>query len=192
MFIQKYRRPLVLAMALLLLAAGLWQGGTRLADARARRAVQTALDGALAGADPSLADVRFSVPYESCLFTARDIPQSAMDDQACALVADLLGSMTFVSTPGGSMNGNVVLTLPAQDGSLRIALSDADTCTAELTSADGRTQTAAYTFSAQARDALLARGGLPTIGEMKQAINRGLQEQLNDLGDSAQTDNTLR
>ena len=42
MFIQKYRRPLVLAMALLLLAAGLWQGGTRLADARARRAVQTA------------------------------------------------------------------------------------------------------------------------------------------------------
>ena len=90
------------------------------------------------------------------------------------------------------MTANVVLTLPAQSGTLRIALSDADTCTAELTSADGRTQTAAYAFSAQARDALLARGGLPTIGEMKQAINRGLQEQLNDLGDSAQADNTLR
>ena len=43
-----------------------------------------------------------------------------------------------------------------------------------------------------ARDDLLACGGLPAIAEMKDAIESDLQNQINDLGDSAKVDNKLK
>lgn len=187
----KYRRFLLPALALLLVLS-LWQGGAALKARFDRQALQRALDDALTAADPALAQVDFSVPYDSCRFTPRNIPRGGMQPADCAAARALLDSLTFAAPAPAGAGENIVIRLPAEDGALHIALSDAETCTVTLTPAEGTPRAAAYTYDPAARDALLARGDLPTIEEMKAAIQQGLQAQLENLGDSAQEGTALR
>lgn len=185
--VQKYKYPLI-GLLVLLLLLGAWQGFSLWQTHRMHKAHQAAFDAALAQIDPADTAISFRIPYDSKLFTPQNIALGQLDDQSTAALEQLLASMSYVKEDDVDCfsTENVLITAALPEGRLTLALADGDVCLVELSRGREEADTAYYRFDPAVRDALLACGGLPSIAEMKAAIEQNLQNQINDLGDIAE------
>ncbi len=185
--LKKYKILLTLLLAALLLF-GLCRGFLLLRSHKIHRDRAERFRAALAQIDPKDTAITYSIPYGSSLFSPQNIAPGRLDTQAQAALDTLLNSMVYdpegsEGSCSGSDNILVDATLPA--GRMTLSMDGDALCyiTLAINGADG--ETAAYTYDTAARDALLACGGLPTIAEMKAAIEKDLQNSINNLGDLA-------
>lgn len=181
--IQKYKLPIALLL-LLLTAIGIWQGVLLYLEYKDHKDRAAAFDEALAQIDPANTAVSFRIPYESKLFTAQNIGLGQLDETGLAALDALLSSLTYDREANESScfaTENVLVQAALPQGRLTLSMGDDAICVVQ-TSADGiHWETAAYSYDTAARDVLLACGGLPTIAEMKEAIENNLQSSVNNL-----------
>lgn len=186
--LNRFKLPIVLLL-LLLLGLGIRQGTLLLRDHRAHTARQAVFDAALAQIDPENTAISFRVPYDSRLFSPRNIGLGRLDAAALEALDRLLTSMVYdkEGTEASCFaTENVLISAALPDGRMTISMGDDALCAVDITHDGENWETAAYTFDRSARDALLACGGLPTIDEMKEAIEADLQNRIHDLGDPAE------
>ena len=186
--LKKYKLPILAVLLTILTAVGLWQGILLLQDNKEHKARRTTFAAALAEIDPKNTAVSFRVPYESSLFTPENIGLGQLDDTAKAALDLLLTSMVYDKEATESscfVTENVQVATAVPQGRMTLSMGSDDFCIAQITTDGQHWETAVYTYDTAARDALLACGGLPTISEMKEAIESNLQDSINNLGDLA-------
>lgn len=185
--LQKYKYPL-LALLLLLLVLSAWQVFSLWQTHQLHKNRQSAFDAALVQIDPANTAITFRIPYESKLFTPQNIGLGQLDASAMDALDQLISSMVYVK--GDDIDGfsteNILISAALPKGRLTLSLADNDICIVEHAHGREETDTAYYRYDPAARDALLACGGLPSISEMKAAIEEHLQNQIHDLGDIAE------
>ena len=186
--LKKYKLPIIAGLLTILMAVGLWQGFLLLQSNKEHKARRTAFAAALAEVDPGNTAVSFRIPYESKLFTPENIGLGQLDDEAQAALDLLLTSLVYdkeanENTCFATENVQVVTSVP--QGRMTLSMGSDDLCLVQITTDGEHWETAVYTYDTSARDTLLACGGLPTIEEMKEAIESDLQNNINDLGDLA-------
>lgn len=192
--LNRFKLPIVLLL-ILLLGVGIRQGILLLRDHQAHKARAEAFDAALAQIDPENTAVSFRVPYDSRLFSPQNIGLGQLDGAARDALERLLASMVYDkegTEESCFATENVLVSSAIEGGRLTISMGDDALCAVDITHDGEHWETAAYTYDLAARDDLLACGGLPAIAEMKDAIESDLQNQINDLGDSAKVDNKLK
>ena len=192
--LNRFKLPIALLL-ILLLGVGVRQGVLLLRDHQAHKARAEAFDAALAQIDPENTAVSFRVPYDSRLFSPQNIGLGQLDDAARDALERLLASMVYDkegTEESCFATENVLVSSAIEGGRMTISMGDDALCAVDITPDGENWETAGYTYDPAARDDLLACGGLPTIAEMKDAIESDLQNQINDLGDSAKVDNKLK
>lgn len=181
--IQKYKFPIAILL-LLLAAAGIWQGVLIFMEYKAHKERADAFDEALAQVDPANTAVSFRIPYESKLFTPQNIGLGQLDEAGLAALDTLLSSLTYdreATENSCFATENVQVQAALPEGRLILSMGDDAICVVQITHDGTHWETAAYTYDLSARDTLLACGGLPTIAEMKEAIENDLQNSVNNL-----------
>lgn len=181
--IQKYKLPIAILL-LLLAALGIWQGVLLLLEHKAHKERAAAFGEALAQVNPANTAVSFRIPYESKLFTPQNIGLGQLDESGLAALDTLLSSLTYDKEATDERcfsSENVLVQAALPEGQLSILLGDDIHCLVQITHDGTHWETAAYTYDLAARDTLLACGGLPTIAEMKEAIENNLQSSVNNL-----------
>ena len=185
--LKKYKIPIAIALALVLVL-GLWQGFLLLMDHREHSARRTTFGAALDGIDPANTAVSFRVPYESKLFTPQNIGLGQLNAEALEALDLLLTSMTYDKAANENSrfaSENVQIATAVPQGRMTLSMGDDNFCVVRMTTDGEHWETAVYTYDTAARDTLLTCGGLPSIAEMKSAIENNLQNNINDLGDLA-------
>ncbi len=192
--LKQFRLPIALAL-LLLLTLTVWQSISLLQNHMAHKQRRAAFDAALAQIDPQNTAVSFRVPYDSRLFTPKNIGLGQLDIPALDALNRLLTSMTYDKDGTEAcrfLSENVLISAALPEGRMTISIGDDIFCVVQTTTDGIHWDTAAYTYDLTARDDLLICGGLPTIDEMKAVIEQNLQDQLNDLGDSVNEENRFK
>ena len=192
--LNRFKLPIALLL-ILLLGVGVRQGVLLLRDHQAHKARAEVFDAALAQIDPENTAVSFRVPYDSRLYSPQNIGLGQLDDAARDALERLLASMVYDkegTEESCFATENILVSSALEGGRMTLSMGDDALCAVDITHDGEHWETAAYTYDPAARDDLLACGGLPTIAEMKDAIESDLQNQINDLGDSAKVDNKLK
>ncbi len=164
------------------LAVGLWLWGVY-SDGASLRAADKAVREACLW-DMSDLSISFYLPYGSRVFTPTDIPSGRGTEEDFDALTAFLSSMKLDREASGSAckSGNTLIsvTLPKGNDRLVLTVTDDDICYAQA-SRGREWLEAAYTFDGDARDALLARGGLPTAAEIKEAVQNRFNELETDV-----------
>lgn len=132
--------------------------------------------------DWDMADVSmdFFVPYNSTAFSPTDVPRGrAAEDDISALKAFLtsmeIDKKATLEAPECKGNTLISITVPKGDDRLVVTVTDGELCFVQL-SQGKEWLSAVYSFDGDAREALLARGGLPSVEEIHEGVENRFRE----------------
>lgn len=162
----------------LVLAAAVVFGVMFVVEKSAQSRSRKAIEGMMSLIDPNVQDfyVEFRVPYGSKAFEPRNISSDKADKYDRKALADFVSSLWYDKEKSREIYGSIC----EPDGNIMIYIADtvigvdgSGTCI--VACGDIR---AVYGLVPEKRDALLERGGLPSIEEMEEVIEKGLAEKL--------------
>lgn len=166
-------RKLIFSVCIIALAAAalaLFPFGSGIKE---NKAIKEALD----TWDLTGADLDYFVPYNSTAFTPTDIPSGRANDGDIAVLRDFISTLEPDKKAEDDCRGNTLISITVNRGSDRlvITVTDGDACLVQLSQGPDWL-TASYTFDDGSREALLARGGLPSVEEIAEGVERRFKE----------------
>lgn len=122
----------------------------------------------------------FFVPYNSTAFSPTDVPRGrATEDDISALKAFLtsmeIDKKATLEAPECKGNTLISIAVPRGDDRLVVTVTDGELCLVQI-SQGKEWLSAAYSFDDTAREALLARGGLPSVEKIHEGVENRFRE----------------
>jgi len=175
--LRRFRIPLVIAAAVVVIAA-LLMGGRLVMERVGQMRVRDDIEAALSKLRPFEQDisVEFYVPYGSLSYVPRNITPENANYSDRNVLSQLLETLEYDEKESRELSGvyceptgNIVIKM----GNVTIGIDGSDICTVAYGN-----QRAAFRLGSERRDALLVRGGLPSIEKMEETIEKGLADKL--------------